>query len=76
MVRNISGEKIRLKRIELGLSQEYLAGLLQLYGLNITQKMISRIESGKRGVYDYEILPLSKALNISFEDILTYDYLS
>lgn len=37
------------------LSQEALAAKLQLSGMEITQKTVSRIESGKRVVPDFEL---------------------
>ena len=52
---NISGEKIRRLRNEMELSQEALAAKLQLSGMEITQKTVSRIESGKRVVPDFEL---------------------
>ena len=61
---NISGIQVRLMREKLGLSQEQLAAKIQLAGLNITQKAISRIETGDRVVADYELLYLAEALNV------------
>ena len=49
---NISGRNIRQLREENGLSQEQLAASLQLKGLNLNQKTISRIETGERVVPD------------------------
>ena len=42
-----------------------LAIKLQLAGVNMTQKSISRIETGHRVVPDYEIRYLAEALDIS-----------
>ena len=60
---NISGERIRQARESEGLSQEQLAARLQLLGLEITQKSISRIETGLRVVPDFELQFFAKALN-------------
>ena len=60
---NISGERIRQAREVEGLSQEQLAAKLQLLGLEITQKSISRIETGLRVVPDFELQFFAKALN-------------
>ena len=49
-------------RENLGLSQEQLAARLQLYGIEIGQKTISRIETGLRVVPDYELLWFARAL--------------
>ena len=62
---NCSGLRIREKRIELNLSQEQLAAKLQLVGLDITQRAISRIETGLRVVPDFEISFFADALGVS-----------
>lgn len=61
---NICGGVVRAAREALGLSQEQLAARIQLRGHSLTQKAISRIESGERVVPDYEIPLLASALNI------------
>lgn len=45
---NISGERVRAARERAGISQERLAYKIQIAGLDITQKAISRIETGDR----------------------------
>ena len=60
-------------REEAGLSQEQLAAKLQLAGLNLTQKAISRIETGDRVVPDFELIYLSQALNTSINALLNLD---
>lgn len=67
---NISGERIRMEREKAKLSQEKLAAKLQLLGLDITQKAVSRIETGDRVVADYELVALAKALNVTVEYLL------
>ena len=47
-----------------GLSQEELAAKVQLNGHSLTQKAISRIETGQRIVADYEIPLLADALKV------------
>lgn len=42
---NISGERVREARERAGISQERLAYKIQIAGLDITQKAISRIET-------------------------------
>lgn len=61
---NICGERVRLAREKIGLSQEALAAKIQLEGHSLTQKAISRIETGIRVVPDYEIPLLAKALDV------------
>lgn len=62
---NICGERIREARLKAKLSQEEVAAKAQLQGLSITQKTVSRIESGLRVVPDYEIPLLAAALGVS-----------
>ena len=57
-------ERLRKIRKRRGLSQEDLAAKLQLRGLDLTQKAISRIETGSRLVTDYELKYLAEVLNI------------
>ena len=52
---NLSGSKIKELRIASRLSQEDLAAQLQLLGIDLTQKSISRIETGLRVVPDFEL---------------------
>ena len=61
---NISGERVREARERAGLSQERLAYKIQIAGLDITQKAISRIETGDRVVADYELEYLADALGV------------
>jgi len=46
------------------LSQDQLAARLQIEGLGVNQNSVSRIETGKRIVADFELLTLSKVLNV------------
>lgn len=62
---NSCGSIVRKARERLGLSQEQLAARVQLEGHALTQKAISRIETGDRIVPDYEIPLLADALEIS-----------
>lgn len=61
---NICGERVRSAREAQNLSQEALAAKIQLNGHSLTQKAISRIETGSRIVPDYEIPLLADALNV------------
>ncbi len=62
---NICGERVRIARENLSLSQEALAAKIQLNGHSLTQKAISRIELGLRIVTDYEIPLLAESLNVN-----------
>lgn len=61
---NTCGDRVRLAREKTGLSQEALAAKVQLKGHSLTQKAISRIETGVRVVPDYEIPLLADALGV------------
>lgn len=67
---NISGNKIRILREEAKLSQEQLAARMQLAGLNLSQKAISRIETGDRVVPDFELLYFSSVLHVPVDVLL------
>jgi transcriptional regulator with XRE-family HTH domain len=68
--KNISGKRIKEARQKLKLSQENLAARLQVEGVVIERDSVSRIEIGTRFVADYELLALSKVLNVSVEYLL------
>lgn len=70
---NASGQKIKELREAAGLSQEQLAAKIQLAGLNLNQKAISRIETGERVVPDFELLFFSEVLNVPVSELLNSD---
>lgn len=67
---NASGEQVRAVRERSGLSQEQLAAKLQLAGLNLNQKAVSRIETGDRIVADFELEYLADALGVTIYNLL------
>lgn len=67
---NLSGERVREARQGAGISQEQLAARLQLKGLQVGQMAISRIETGKRIVPDFELPMLASALGVSTDWLL------
>lgn len=69
--RNISGERVRMKRLSMRLSQAALAAKVQTEGVVLEQDAISRIELGTRMVQGYELLALAKALGVTPEWLLT-----
>lgn len=71
--RNASGKKIKELREAAGLSQEQLAAKIQLAGLNLNQKAISRIETGERVVPDFELLFFSEVLEVPIDKLLDRD---
>lgn len=67
---NISGERIREARKKSKMSQDVLATKLQLRGLQMGQMAVSRIETGKRIVPDFEIPILADALGVTTDWLL------
>lgn len=67
---NICGKKVAEVRKQLGKSQRQLADALQLLGMDVDKNAVQRIEAGKRFVTDIEIIYLSKALNITVNELL------
>lgn len=62
---NACGPRVRRARLQAELSQEQLAAKVQLLGHALTQKAISRIETGERIVPDFEVPLLADALHVN-----------
>lgn len=67
---NLCGERVRKVRMRMGWSQEELAAKLQLAGLQLGQMAVSRIETGKRVVPDFELPILAEVLRVSTDWLL------
>ena len=67
---NICGKNVRKLREQKKMSQDQLAAKLQTEGLGVNQNSISRIETGKRVVADYELKALAHVLNTAVDDLL------
>ena len=52
------------------LSQQGLADMLQLRGLDVDKNAVQRIESGQRFVTDIELKALAQALGVTVEELL------
>lgn len=68
--KNIIGKKVRALRKAQGMTQKALATKVQLAGYDFNDLTVLRIENGTRFVADYEVKVLSKALNVSYEELL------
>lgn len=66
---NQCGPKIRRLRKAMNMSQEKMAGKCQIAGLNVNQKAISRTETGKRIVPDYELLFYSEFFGVPITEL-------
>lgn len=67
---NLCGERVREARTRAGWFQEELAAKLQLAGLQLGQMAVSRIETGKRVVPDFELPILAEVLRVSTDWLL------
>ena len=63
--KNISGSILRELRTNNGLSQQNLAEKLQLMGVELTSKEISKIENDKRLVQDFELFAFARTFGVS-----------
>lgn len=66
---NICGQNVRKLR-ENKISQDQLAAKLQTEGLGVNQNSISRIETGKRIVADFELQALARVFGVDVNDLL------
>ncbi len=67
--KNLIGERLKELRSQKKLSQRDLARELQLIGMDMDKNVITRIETNKRYVTDFELKALKQIFNVS------YDYL-
>ena len=67
--KNLIGERLRQLRGIRNLSQRDLARELQLIGIDMDKNVITRIETNKRYVADFELQALKEIFDVS------YDYL-
>ncbi len=63
----------RVKQRGVSFENIQLAARMQVEGVQISQKAVSRIESGERVVADYELLILSKVLGVPLEWLMGKD---
>ena len=66
----IIGERIRLKRESLRMSQKDLSDTLVKSGLNISRETISKIENGSRATNALELKAIGEILSITSEELM------
>lgn len=66
----IIGERIRLKRESLRMSQKDLSDTLVKSGLNISRETISKIETGSRATNALELKAIGEILSITSEELM------
>ena len=63
------GDNLRNLRKRMGLSQEKVAGLLELRGLTVSREMLSQMELGRYNIRVSVLLALKDIYNATFEEI-------
>ena len=53
-----------------GMSQEQLAARMQVEGVPLNQKAVSRVETGLRVVSDYELMTFARVLRVTMERLV------
>jgi len=66
---NLSGGLIRRLRKDAGMTQEQLAAKLQIVGWDINQEVVTRIETGQRTLFDYELKLFLDVFGKSWKDV-------
>ena len=66
--KNILGNKLRELRKNAKMSQQDLAEKLQLEGIDLTSKEISKIENNNRLVQDFELFAFVKIFKVSADE--------
>ena len=67
--KNLISKNLRKYRLAAGLSQAQLAAKMQVWGVDLPQQAISRIERNTRYVLDYELAVFCKILHIGPEKL-------
>ena len=67
---NICGQHVRRIREQKHITQDQLAARLQVEGLGVNQNSISRIETGKRIVADFELKAIARVLDTPVDGLL------
>ena len=68
--RNVVGARVEARRKELGIKQKELLALLKEQNIEIKASGLSKLEGQIRSVPDYELVALSKALDVSVNWLL------
>ena len=72
--KNVIYKNLRRFRKKRGLTQDQLAARMQVMNVNITQRLVSRIEHNERIVTDYELACFCRALGVTLEEMLSDFY--
>jgi transcriptional regulator with XRE-family HTH domain len=61
---NLIGDRVKEARNKAQLTQDELSQKLSKQGVSIDRAGVAKIETGIRGVLDFELVALAKALNV------------
>lgn len=70
---NVIGPRVKQVRKQLKLSQDELAAKMQVKNIDVTQRVISRIETQERFVADFELRALAEILDVDIYWLLGTD---
>ncbi|MBO4941625.1 MAG: helix-turn-helix transcriptional regulator [Clostridia bacterium] len=70
MGKNVIGERLKELRTRANLSQRDLARELQLVGIDMDKNVITRIETNKRYVTDFELQALKQLFDVSYDFLI------
>ncbi len=70
MGKNLIGERLKGLRTRANLSQRDLARELQLVGIDMDKNVITRIETNKRYVTDFELQALKQLFDVSYDFLI------
>lgn len=68
--RNLVGARVEAARKKSGMKQKELLAQLQVNGIDMNASGLSKLEGQIRYVTDFELLALSKILDVSIESLL------
>ena len=73
--KNLVGTRVQQarKKAKPPITQSELVARLQVLGMKIDQSGLSKLESGRRPVFDTEVVALAKALRVSIAWLLEGD---
>ena len=66
----IGGNVVRLRK-NLGMDQQALLAQLQVFGIDISQSSLSRLERQQRAASDRELKALAEIFQVSMEQLFT-----
>lgn len=70
-ISNLCGQRIREERKRQGLNQiDLVIAMNEDFNIKMDSTSLGRIERGERGIWDFELLAISKILNVSLEWLL------